>query len=149
MKQSRLISYAVIGFFLYTWLMDKGAQFSAKFRVKAPRLKITRLAPTGAEMQLILPVENSSSTTIPVDDLDVQIYYSNEQIASTRLNRPVSIKAGETTPIYLNLFIPYAGLSVSVVNLIQTGQFETNVLADGTITSSGVTIPFTQTITFI
>ena len=149
MKTEKIITWAIIGAAAYIFFGEKLIQFSAKFKVGTPRLRIKTLRPTGVDVELVLPVINNSNTPIQIDDLDVQIYYSNEQIASTKLNRPVSIKAGDTTPIYLNLFIPYAGLSVSVVNLIQTGQFETNVLADGTITSAGVTIPFTQTITLI
>lgn len=149
MKQNTLVTYALIGIAAYFLLRDAGSAFAAKFTVANPRLRFRRLTPTGADVSLSLNIRNNSAVSIPVDDIDVQIYYMNDMIATTTLTQPVNVSGNSETPVTLNVFIPYLGLSSSLIELIKTGTLDRNIVATGQVTSAGVVVPFTQTIQIV
>lgn len=149
MKLEKIISWAAIAYFGYNLLVQAGAKIAAQFSAGKPKLKFKRINPTGVDLELTVPVINRTAAPLPIDDLDVQIYYGNEQIASTKLRDRVIIRPNATTDVRLNLSVPYLGLSTTVVNLLQTKTLETNLVADGQVVSGGIVVPFVQTITLI
>lgn len=148
MKNSNLVLYAILGFFIFDALKRKGSDFASKaFTPGVPRIKFTLLTPTGINAKVELPLKNNTDFPLPVQAAELSLFYASEFLGNTRLLNPVTIQARETTSIDLNLFISFAGLSASVIELIQSREIG-QLYVSGTITAGGVKIPFTYNVTF-
>lgn len=148
MKNSNLVLYAIIGVFIYNALKKKGYEFASRaFSPGVPQIKFTLLTPTGINANILLPVTNNTDLPLPVQSAEISLFYGNDFLGNTRLIEPVTIQARETTNIKLNLFISFAGLSASIIELIQSRQVG-QLYASGTVTAGGVKIPFTYNVTF-
>lgn len=148
MKTTNILFYGLIAFVLYDLFTRSQGYISSKFSAIRTKIKFKLLTPEGVGAELTISLQNQTPVPVPVDDLFVQIYYRDQSIGAGKLAKPVRIAPNGITDIPLNIFIRFTGLSDSVISIIESGTLS-DLIARGTVTSAGVSIPFEQTLSIV
>lgn len=145
MKTEKLLIYGLIAVIAYDYLKKAGYSFAQKFVAGTPKINFKLLTPTGIGARVIIPITNTTSINAPIDSLDLAIYYRNELITTGKMSGARTLPAGETVEIPIDVFINFTGLSASIIQLIRSRAID-NLIARGTISAGGITLPFEQII---
>lgn len=148
MKTTNILFYGLIAFVLYDLFTRSQGYIASKFSAIRTKIKFKLLTPEGVGAELTISLQNQTPVPVPVDDLFVQIYYRDQSIGAGKLAKPVRIAPNGITDIPLNIFIRFVGLSDSVISIIESGTLS-DLIARGTVTSAGVSIPFEQTLSIV
>ena len=149
MAKSKQLSpslWALIGVGLYLAL-QKGAGFIAQqFQVLTPRINFQNPTFQGIQADVIVPIQNNTPASVPLDSLVGVVKYGTQALASVNINQAITIDANTTIDIPIDFDINYAQVGSSLINIINGGNYSSNFIFQGQAVVAGIVIPINQRI---
>lgn len=143
-KMLRNIGLVALAYYGFKWL--SGA-LASKVSVGTLQAQGLTFSPTGVNFTLIMPLNNNTGVSVPVDGFTGSLFYGPYNLAGLALVQPVTVQAGSSTALEFLVNIPYANLAGSVVDIIKSGNWLNGARVEGILNAAGVNIPINQPIT--
>ena len=138
--------WALIGIGIYLAL-QKGVSFVAsQFAVLTPRINFTNITFNGVQANVIVPIQNNTPASVPVQSLQGVIKYGNQVLSNVNLKQPTTIGANSTVDLTIDFYIDYAIVGGGIINIINSGNYVSNFFFEGQAVVGGLVIPVNQRI---
>jgi len=90
---------------------------------------------------LAIDVVNGSDTALPFDSFDGNLFFGENNLSRVLINNPVVIQSMATTSVPLAVEVRYTDVPISILNIIQSGNFLNELRLRGNIRSGILSIP--------
>lgn len=118
------------------------------FELASAKLRLGRLEPGGLNGRVLISVKNSTPAPVSIQAITGEVLYNNSPIASFISTQPFTIAANSTTQIPdIAFFIPFEGLTTTIIQAITSGQWQTFATLKGVARAAGLNIPFSYPLT--
>lgn len=145
MNFQKIALYGIAGLVLYDVLRRQAVAFGEKFIFAgAPQIEFKVFSREGVQTRIVLPIKNTSGVTLEIEALNLNLIYGGAILGTGDLAAPVTLQAGQTTRVPVNVFVSYAGLSGSIVELIST-RLINGLFVAGSVRVFGATFPIPRT----
>ena len=129
-----------IGFKLFK--AAKGLEFD-KIRFVSKQISLR-----GITVNLVFPIKNNESTTLPFDGFDGSLRYGSHKLATITMPKGNSIEAKKTVEHAVEIRILFLELLGEVLSIVKTGDFLNAATIEGDIKSLGLKFSQKQKINF-
>lgn len=140
------IQWAFIGIGAYL-LFGKAVSFVAnQFKVLTPRVNFGSITFQGIQANIIIPIQNNTPVTVPLNGVQGVIKYGQEVIGQVNVTGPIDISANSVEEIFVDFWITPQMVGGSIINLINSGNYVNSFSFQGNVVISDVVIPVNQKI---
>ena len=137
---------AIAGLGLFLFLRSALARATERVTVKGIRARLKNTSFTSTTVEIYLDIVNATGLSVPVDSFDGRIRYGGTILAPLVSKEPVVLQHGQHSTMVMQAQIQYTHLAANIVELLQSGQFISNLTVEGVLRAGGISVPVQQNI---